>query len=131
MSDRFHPAHAIMAWAGSRLASVLVIPTTLHALENPPHPRSSQQDHTRRTPMNDWYSISIMAQEHRNDLRREALTEQMLREAFRMDARQRSVRCRLLCRLGRELIALGVRLQEVYGGATDTAALRPAHPGPA
>jgi hypothetical protein len=81
--------------------------------------------------MNDWYTMSIIAQEHCNDLLREALTEQMLREAFREGDGRRGLRCRLLCKLGRRLAALGAHLQEAYGSGAEAPALRTAHPGPA
>jgi hypothetical protein len=76
--------------------------------------------------MNDWNTMFSMAQEHCNDLRRYAETERMLRAAFREERRLHSFRCRALCRLGRWLMALGARLEETHGGATDTPALRPA-----
>jgi hypothetical protein len=80
--------------------------------------------------MNDWDRLT-MVQEHCDDMLRCALTEQMVRQAFRQKNGQRGFRCRLLCGLGRRLAALGARLQEAYGGAVATPNLRPAHPGPA
>jgi anti-sigma factor RsiW len=71
--------------------------------------------------MNNWDAMSIMAREHCDDLLREALTEQMLREAFKEDRRQRSLRCRLLCKVGRALAAAGIRLQEMYGSPAEAA----------
>jgi hypothetical protein len=81
--------------------------------------------------MNDWYTMSIMTQEHRDDLRRDAEIERMLRQAFRGANAHRSLRCRVLCEVGRRLAALGARLQEAYGAAAETPALGPVHPGPA
>ena len=81
--------------------------------------------------MNDWYTMSIMTQEHRDDLRRDAEIEQMLRQAFREGNAHRSLRCRALCGVGRRLSALGARLQEAYGSTAEAPALRPTHPGPA
>jgi hypothetical protein len=80
--------------------------------------------------MNDWDRLT-MVQEHCNDMLRYALTEQMVRQAFREGNGQRSFRCRLLCGVGRQLATLGARLQEAYGGTTEAPALRPTHPGPA
>ena len=80
--------------------------------------------------MNDWDRLT-MVQEHCDDMLRYALTEQMVRQAFREGNKQRGFRCRLLCGLGRQLAALGARLQEAYGAAAETTTLRPAHPGPA
>lgn len=80
--------------------------------------------------MNDWDRLT-MVQEHCNEMLRYALTEQMMREAFRQGNGQRGFRCRALCGLGRRLAALGARLQEAHGGATDAPAWRPAPHGPA
>jgi len=81
--------------------------------------------------MNDWYTMNAMAQEHRDDMLRYALTERMLRQAFREGNAHRSLRCRALCGVGRQLAALGARLQEAYGSTAEAPALRPTHPGPA
>ena len=80
--------------------------------------------------MNDWYTMTLMAQEHCNDVLREALTEQMLREAFRGERARHSVRCRLLCKLGRWLAMIGAHLVEAYGAA-DAPPLHHAPPRPA
>ncbi len=80
--------------------------------------------------MNDWDRLT-MVQEHCDDMLRYALTEQMVRQAFRQENGHRGFRCRLLCGLGRQLTALGARLQASYGSTAETPALRPTHPGPA
>jgi hypothetical protein len=81
--------------------------------------------------MNDWYTMDALAQEHRNDMLRNAEIERMLRQAFRGANAHRGLRCRALCGVGRQLTALGARLQEAYGSTAEAPALHPTHPGPA
>ncbi len=81
--------------------------------------------------MNDWNTMLSTTQERRDDLYCYVETERMLRQAFREGSRQRSFRRRALCALGRQLVALGARLQEAHGGASYVSALRPTPPGPA
>jgi hypothetical protein len=78
--------------------------------------------------MNDCDRLTIV-QEHCDDMLRYALTEQMVRQAFRGANAHRSLRCRVLYALGHQFAVLGARLQEAYGSTPEAPALRPAHPG--
>ena len=68
--------------------------------------------------MNDW-TLVLMAEEHRKDLLREAQQERLARLALQGRGSRNGLCCRALLGLGRRLAALGTRLQERYGGATE------------
>jgi len=62
--------------------------------------------------MNDWDRLT-MVQEHCDDMLRYALTEQMVRQAFRQENGHRGFRCRALCGLGRRLAAVRAELDTI------------------
>jgi len=73
--------------------------------------------------MYDW-SVQTRAEIHRDELMSMAQGERMTRLAHSgMQGRHRTY-CRLLCWMGRKLLAAGVQLQEQYGATTTPAALR-------
>lgn len=80
--------------------------------------------------MNDWGMVMI-AEEHRNDLLREAQQERLARLALQGRGSRDGLCCRALLGLGRRLAALGARLQERYGGAAERPALGSAPSRPA
>jgi hypothetical protein len=75
--------------------------------------------------MYDWRLIN-MAQEHCNDLLREAEQERLARQALQGRGSRGNLLCRALLRLGIWLAALGARLQEEYGAAHAVQGLRAA-----
>jgi hypothetical protein len=73
--------------------------------------------------MYDWRIVN-MAQEHCNDLLREAEQERLARQALQGRGPRGSLYCRALLRLGLWLAALGARLQAHYGASSAVPGLR-------
>ncbi len=75
--------------------------------------------------MYDWRLVQI-AQEHYNDLLREAEQERLARLALQGRGSRDSFFCRALLRLGLYLAALGARLQREVGASPAAPGLRSA-----
>ena len=68
--------------------------------------------------MYDWRLVN-MAQEHCNDLLREAEQERLARQALQGRDSRGSLYSRALLRLGRHLSGIGARLEEEYSAAPE------------
>lgn len=80
--------------------------------------------------MYDWRLVN-MAQEHCNDLLREAAQERLARQALQGRDSRGNLYCRALLGLGRRLVALGNHLLQEHGGAAERPALGTARSRPA